>query len=196
MGTGMKMGNFLQFPGDSQVGGRQNGGICIRCVQERREGSPAACSILRKGREVWAAGAQAALKIRKPERNKNGRKTFGGGWACILAAQGSIGPSVPYCGFQAIGRFWKQVCDMGTMVAEIQRSICPRDAIKEKVLELHFGGALDWAFPSTDLPIWGWGRGENQSVYSLFSLAFLPVPPMVLYFSVNKGAEESGFSDC
>lgn len=51
-GTGMKMGNFLQFPGDSQVGGRQNGGICIRCVQERREGSPAACSIVRKGREV------------------------------------------------------------------------------------------------------------------------------------------------
>lgn len=64
---------------------------------------------------------------------------FGGGWACILVAQGSIGPSVTYCGFQAGCRFWKQVCDMGTMVAEIQRGICPRDAIKEKAFEPHFG---------------------------------------------------------
>lgn len=189
------MENFLQFPGDSQMGWRQTGGLCIRCVQERREGSPAACSILRRGREVWAAGAWAVLKIRKPERNKNGRKTFGGGWACILAAHGSI---PYYCGFQAICRFWKQVCDMGTMVAEIQRSLCPREAIKRQSAWIALWGALDLVFPTIDLPMWRWewGRGENQSVYSHFSLAFLPTPTMVLYFNVNIGAEESEFSDC
>lgn len=137
-GAGMKMGSFLVSWG--LAGGREAAwGPCIRCVLERREGSRAARSILRRGREVRAAGAQAVLKTRKPERDKNGRKAFGGGWACILAAQGSTGPSVPYCGFQAICRFWKQGCDMGTMGAEIQRRICPRDAIKEKVHELHFG---------------------------------------------------------
>lgn len=68
------------FPGHSQVGGRQTGGICIRCVQERREGkeAPRCCSILytgpSQGREVRAAGARVVLNSRKPERNKNGRK--------------------------------------------------------------------------------------------------------------------------
>lgn len=69
-----------EFPGRSQVGGRQTGGICIRCVQERRDRkeTPRCCSILHMGpsqeREVRAAGARVVLKSRKPERNKNGRK--------------------------------------------------------------------------------------------------------------------------
>ena len=86
---------------------------------------------------------QAELQVQGRSLKSGNRKgvrmeerSCGGGWACILVTQGSVGRNVKYCGFQATCGFWKQVCDRGTMVAGIQRSKCPTDAIKEKVLEL------------------------------------------------------------
>lgn len=88
-------------------GGRA-GGVCVQYVQERKEGNTGMCSTLHAW--LWrehkpAAGARAVVKSRKPERNKNGRKTL---WSragfCILVTQRSVRPNVKYVWL--LGHWW------------------------------------------------------------------------------------------
>lgn len=86
------------------------------------------------------------------------RGCAGGGEACILGRQGSIGANAKYVWLSGLGGAWKRACDVSTMVAGIQTGKCPTDTVKELVLNPG-SWPLAITFPSRYLP-----GGGNKSI--------------------------------